>query len=116
MLSKVSNLLLFRFVSQMMQAIALNEKYWLDYVLQDYFIYYACRRFPLIGQAMTACNQIEFKNRGKLASLMNNPYNDEAYHNLIQNDYIFKLSFRANWHKYDSQGQLTFYGHLIEKV
>lgn len=116
MLSKVSNLLLFRFVSQMMQAIALNEKYWLDYVLQDYFIYYACRRFPLIGQAMTACNQIEFKNRGELASLMNNPYNDEAYHNLIQNDYIFKLSFRANWHKYDSQGQSTFYGHLIEKV
>lgn len=113
MLSKVSNLLLFRFVSQMMQAIAIKERYWPDYVLQDFLIYYACRRFPLIGQAMTACNEIEFKNRGKLASLMNSQYNDEEYDSLVKTDYIFKLSFRTNWNKYDSQGRVTYYGKLI---
>ena len=115
MLANDSSYLLFKFVSQMMQAIAIKERYWPDYVLQDFFIYYACRRFPQIGQSMTACNEIEFKNRGELASLMNSPYKEEVYNNLIQTDYIFKLSFRTNWNKYDSQGRLTFYGHLIEK-
>ena len=113
MLSKVSNLLLFRFVSQMMQAIAIKERYWPDYVLQDFLIYYACRKFPQIGQAMTACNEIELKNRGKLASLMNSQYNDEEYDCLVKTDYIFKLSFRTNWNKYDSQGRVTYYGKLI---
>ena len=113
MLANEPGSLLFQFVSQMMLAIAVKELYWLDYVLQDFLIYYACRRFPLIGQAMTACNEIEFKNRGKLASLMNSQYNNEEYDSLVKTDYIFKLSFRTNWNKYDSQGRVTYYGKLI---
>ena len=106
---------LFKFVSQMMQAIAIKESYWPDYVLQDFLIYYACRRFPRIGQAMTACNEIEFKNRGKLASLMNSPYNEEEYKGLITTDYIFKLSFRSNWQVATPNNLTTYYGKLIPK-
>ena len=106
---------LFKFVSQMMQAIAIKESYWPDYVLQDFLIYYACRRFPRIGQAMTACNEIEFKNRGKLASLMNSPYNEEEYKGLITTDYIFKLSFRSNWQVATPNNLTTYYGKLIAK-
>lgn len=115
MLANNSGHPLFKFVSLMMQAIAIKECYWPDYVLQDFLIYYACRRFPQIGQAMTACNEIEFKNRGTLASLMNNPYNEEEYKDLITTDYIFKLSFRTKWNKFAPQGRPTYYGHLIAR-
>ena len=113
MLANEPGSLLFQFVSQMMQAIAVKELYWLDYVLQDYLIFYACRKFPQIGKDMTACDEIEFKNRGKLSSLMNSPYKDDEYKRLITTDYIFKLSFRTNWTRSDSQDRLTYYGHLI---
>ena len=113
MFANSTNYPLFKFVSQMMQAIAIRERCWPDYVLQDFLIYYACRTFPQIGQSMTICNNIELKHRGKLASLMNNTYDEDAYNILIQTDYIFKLSFRTKWNKYDSEGNPTFYGRLI---
>ena len=97
----------------MLVKMAITEPYLVDYVLIDYLIYYACRTFPQIGQSMTICNNIDFKHRGKLASLMNNTYDEDAYNILIQTDYIFKLSFRTKWNKYDSEGNPTFYGRLI---
>ena len=116
MLANEPGSLLFQFVSQMMQAIAIKESYWPDYVLQDFLIYYACRRFPRIGQAMTECNEIEFKNRGKLASLMNSPYNEEEYKKLNTTDYIFKLSYRTLWQVTTPDNHTTYYGKLIAKL
>lgn len=116
MLANKSGHPLFKFVSQMMQAIAIKESYWPDYVLQDFLIYYACRRFPQIGEAMTTCNEIEFKNRGTLASLMNSPYNEEEYKKLNTTDYIFKLSYRTLWQVTTPDNHTTYYGKLIAKL
>ena len=116
MLANKSGHPLFKFVSQMMQATAIKESYWPDYVLQDFLIYYACRRFPQIGEAMTTCNEIEFKNRGTLASLMNSPYNEDEYKKLNTTDYIFKLSYRTLWQVTTPNNHTTYYGKLIAKL
>ena len=114
MYAAMPNTLLFGFVSQMMQAIAIREKYWPDYVLQDYLIYYACRKFPSVGEAMAECNKFEFRSRNRLAELMNCPYCEDEYKTLTATDYIFKLSFRANWKPFTISGIPTYYGILID--
>ena len=105
---------LFCFVSRMLQAIAIREKYWPDYVVQDYLIYYACRKFPQIGAMMTECNKINFINRNRLAEIMNCPFGEEEYQSLIASDYVFKLSFRSDWRKETKAGKVTYYGKLID--
>lgn len=114
MFAAMPNTLLFRFVSQMMQTIAIRGKYWPDYVLQDYLIYYACRKFPNVGEAMTECNKFEFRFRNRLAELMNCPYCEDEYKALTATDYIFKLSFRANWKPFTISEIPTYYGILID--
>lgn len=113
MLTNYKNELLFVFVSKMMMEIAQKEPYWIDYVLQDYFIYYACRKFPQVGEAMTECNKITLEKRGKLAELMNRPFNEAEYKSLTATDYVFKLSFRTPWSALTQEGETTYYGALI---
>lgn len=106
---------LFRFVSEMMKAVAIREEVWPDYVFQDYLIYYACCKLPGVGTAMRECNKTEFRYRNRLAELMNRPYDEQEYELLTATDYVFKLSFRASWHAATSDGLTTFYGKLIAK-
>lgn len=107
------NYLLFGFVSEMLKAIAVREDYWPDYVIQDYLIYYACRRFPSVCKDMDEVKRIPCVHRNDLASVMDKPYNEETYNHLIATDFVFKLSFRTQWQEKTPQGEQTFYGKLI---
>ena len=107
------NEVLFSFVSEMLINLAQREKYLLDYVLVDYCIYYACRKLPGVGDAMSECNKTEFRYRNRLAELMNRPYNEQEYEQLTATDYVFKLSFRAGWQPATADGATTYYGKLI---
>lgn len=113
--AREQNNLLFLFVSEMLQAMALREKCWPDYVIQDYLIHYACRTFPEVRDAMESMN-IECANRNQLANLMNQTYDSKVYAALINTDFLFKLSFRAPWVERDSDGNMTFYGYLLSNL
>lgn len=115
MMASRKQLTLFRFVSEIMKAVAIRDDFWPDYVFQDYLIYYACRKLPGVGEAMSECNKTEFRHRNRLAELMNRPYDEQEYEQLTATDYVFKLSFRAGWHAATSDGLTTYYGKLISK-
>lgn len=115
MMASRKQLTLFRFVSEIMKAVAIRDDFWPDYVFQDYLIYYACRKLPGVGETMSECNKMEFRYRNRLAELMNRPYDEQEYEQLTATDYVFKLSFRAGWHAATSDGLTTYYGKLISK-
>ena len=50
-----------------------------------------------------------------LFALMNKSYDENTYQNLIKDNFIFKLSYKANY-KLTSEGQNTVYAQLIENV
>ena len=104
---------LFLFASSLLKAIALGEKQYPDYVLQDYAIYTAYRLIPQVRQDMARLTELPCPNRNKLAEWMNLPYNEREYKRLTESDFVFKLSFRSPWYPFTSSGQETFYGHLI---
>lgn len=116
MWSKSADNRLFAFVSEMLISIAEREKQWPDYVIQDYLIYYAYKNLPGIANMLEESKTIPCNNRNKLASLMNESYIKDEYNNLIKTDFVFKLSFRANWHQTTKEGKLTFYGRVLENI
>lgn len=116
MFANVKNHQLFGFVSEMLQAIAIREKIWPDYVIQDYLIFYACRNFHEVKVDIENNAHIKCKNRNRLAELMNVPYDEKTYQELIQSDFVFKLSFRSSYQIKTQDGRQTFYGKLISKI
>lgn len=107
---------LFGFVGDMMEAVAENEKIWPDYVFQDFLIYYAIHHFDYLKQDFNRLASIPCNNRNKLSSLMNYPYNEDDYKALCINDFVFKLSFRTPWRSMTSEGEITYFGKLIEHI
>lgn len=110
-----TNHLLFAFVSKMIQAIAIKEKYWLDYVLQDYLIYRAYRLFPSVKSAIDTIN-IHNPNRYLLVELMDKPFDEATYYKMIENDFVFKMRYRTPWKKSTTQGELTLYGRILQGI
>ena len=106
---------LYAFVSKMLQAIAIRENYWPHYVIMDYIIYYACRKFAVIGNDM---DNIPLKNpnRNELANRMNFPFNKKDYEDLIKDEFFFKLSFRSDWQKTTNEGEQSYYGFIISCI
>lgn len=102
---------LFTFVSQIMADVAVNQKCWPDYVFQDYLIYYACTHCNDVREQIEAVD-ITNPYRNKLASLMSQPYNKNEYELMLENEFLFKLSFRANWQMI-ANGETTYYGKFI---
>ena len=47
-----------------------------------------------------------------LFALMNKPYDNETYEDLIKDNFIFKLSYKANY-QLVCDGKDTFYAQLI---
>ncbi|MDE6282632.1 MAG: capsular polysaccharide synthesis protein, partial [Muribaculaceae bacterium] len=99
----------------MLAAMIENEPMTVDYVLIDYLIYYAVHNFPDVEDEFKTFRTLPCENRGKLATLMMQPYNDDIYKNLCKTDFVFKLSFRTQWQSLTPDGQLSFYGKLITK-
>lgn len=116
MWSKSAENRLFAFVSEMLISIAEHEKQWPDYVIQDYLIYYAYKNIPGIANMLEESKTIPCNNRNKLATIMNERYNENKYQELIKDNFIFKLSFRANWQTTTKDGTETFYGRILKDV
>lgn len=113
--AKKSHHPLYSFVSEMLQEMAVKEFFLLDYVLIDYLIYYACRFFPQVKQDMEA-RTIHNLRRNDFAGMMNQPFDEGQYKKLIQNDFVFKLSFRSQWSRITPNGKMTYYGRIISEI
>ncbi len=105
--------LLYGFVREMLAKTIETEKMTLDYVLIDYFITYAVHNLPNVRNEIEKFQNVAGENRGALALLMNSPYDPQKYEELCKNDFVFKLSFRSDWHAKTTDGEPTFYGKLI---
>lgn len=116
MWSKHVNNPLFSFVSETLMAIAEHEKQWPDYVIQDYLIYYAYKNIPGVIEMLEQSKTIPCNNRNELAKLMDNEFNEYKYQELTKDDFVFKLSFRANWNKTTKDGDETFYGRILKDI
>lgn len=104
---------LFSFLRDMLQAHAAENKYWITYLLQDNIIMYAYEHFESVKTMIDSCPQNNLR-RNDLHFLLNSTYDQDKYDQLINNDWIFKLSYKTPWKKRDGEGNLTFYGKLLE--
>ena len=116
MWNRKANNVLYSFVSEMLIAVAEREKQWPDYVIQDYFMYYAYKNTPGVKEMLEQSETIPCNNRNELANIMNNEFNTIQYKKLIKENFVFKLSFRANWNKTTKDGKQTFYGRILENI
>ena len=110
------NYIIFSFVADMLIEIAKKESVIPDYVTIDYLIYLAIRLFPETHQDLEKAKEIQCSNRHKLALMMNEAYDENKYKGLIKDNFIFKLSFRANWQKTTKDGIETFYGRILKDI
>ena len=116
MWSNSKNYIIFSFVADMLIEITKRENTIPDYVTIDYLIYLAIRLFPDTHKDLEKARDIKCDNRHKLALIMNNPYDNDLYNELIKNNFIFKLSFRAKWDKTTKDGKQTFYGRILKDI
>ena len=104
----------FCFVSEMLSAIAIKEKVWPDYVIQDYLFLFAYRNIPQIKEQF-ANMSISNPYKDSLAFLMPEEFNQEKYNELCSNDFLFKLRYRIPWPKVTKSGAETFYGRILNE-
>ena len=116
MWSNSKNYIIFSFVADMLIEIAKKETVIPDYVTIDYLIFLAIRTFSQTHEDLERAKDIPCANRHKLATIMNDAYSHNRYKELIENDFIFKLSFRANWNKTTKDGDETFYGRILKDI
>lgn len=109
--SCIKNNPLFMFCRDMIYAININESCLPHYLVIDYIFDYAYRKIPGIKEMID--NHTEYNTkRNDLHFLLNKPYKEETYRQLIKNDWVFKLSYKSFWKK-EVDNQITFYGKLI---
>ena len=97
----------------MLTAVCVKEKIWPTYLFVDYLLDFAYKHLPATKAAMDATPQNNTR-RYMLFALMNKPYNEKEYSELITNNFLFKLSYKANY-KQTCDGQETYYAKLIAK-
>ena len=102
----------FSFMRDMLTAVCVKEKTWPDYLLMGYLFDFASKNIPATKTAIDETPQNNTR-RFMLFALMNKPWNEEVYNDLIKDNFIFKLSYKANY-KLTCDGEKTFYAQLIE--
>lgn len=109
--SGYTNSVTFSFVRDILIRMALSNKLWPDYLFQDYVFNYAKTHLKSTKEAL---KQLSDNNtqRFLLFSWMNKPFNPQKYQDLIKNNWIFKLSYKACYEDY-IDGKATFYHQLI---
>lgn len=109
--SCLKNSVTFSFVRDILYAMAEKNKVWPDYLFQDYIFLYANKN---INASREAFKKLPDNNEGrfKLNSLMNKPYNKYIYEELIEKNWIFKLSYKRRYQRF-SKGMPTFFNELI---
>lgn len=103
----------FSFMKEIMTAVCINEKKWPDYLFMGYLFDFAYEHIHATKAAMDATPQNNTR-RYMLFALMNKPYNEKEYSELVTNNFLFKLSYKANY-KQTCDGQETYYAKLIAK-
>lgn len=114
--SSKTNYPIFSFVADMLTEIAIKEPIIPDYVTIDYLIYYAIRLFPGKQKDFKLAKGFECNNRHKLATIMNEEFNEDRYQELTKDNYFFKLSYRANWKEKNEENKPTFYGRILKNI
>lgn len=103
----------FMFCRDMLYAIYINEPCVPHYLVMDYVFDYAYRKIPGIKEMID--NRTEYNTkRNELHFLLNKPYKEETYRQLIKNDWVFKLSYKTLWQSVTSDGKPTFYQMLVK--
>lgn len=107
----ILNAPLFCFVRDMMVAVCEREKCWPDYLFQDYLIGYAFEHFPYVREPMLSCPDNN-PRRSDLWIRMNKVFDEEEYKRIIQDNWMFKLSYKSHLIPI-VDGKLTYYGAMI---
>lgn len=102
---------LFGFVREMMIACCEKEKCWPDYLFIDHLIAYAFYHFPAVREIMLSCPDNN-PRRSDLWIRMNKVFDKEEYNIIIQDNWMFKLSYKS-YLVPKVNGDLTFYGAMI---
>lgn len=105
---------LFTFSSELIIALAVNEKCFPNYFMVDCMISYAYRNFDWAKKMID--DMPDFNTRCADLFLLyfntNKRYDEEEYRQLIKNDWIFKLTYKTIWLE-RVDGEPTFYGKLL---
>ena len=103
----------FSFIRDILTEVCINEKIWPDYLLQDRIFIYATKKIPAVKKSVnnTPDNNLE---RFMLFALMNKPYDEKYYKKLISENFIFKLSYKAEY-KLECDGKSTYYAKVINE-
>ncbi len=101
----------FSFVKEILTAVCTKEHAWPEYLFQDRVIDFAYKYIPATKKAIDDTPENNTR-RFMLFSLMNKPYNEQEYQELLADNFIFKLSYKANY-KLICKGEKTYYAELI---
>lgn len=105
---------LFSFVRDFFYEFYKHNDYVLFYLVIDYLYDYAYRHNPAIRAMIDAIPENN-ERRNALHFMLNNPYSEEKYKDLIKENWLFKLSYKTPWKEATEDGKTTFYGMLLSK-
>lgn len=111
----MKNMPMFLFCKDMIQAIAVNQKCMPHYFMVDCLIQYAYRKMPEVRHTIDSMPDCNTKCADLFLLYFNNnkPYDEEEYQQLIENDWMFKLTYKTIWCE-TINGKETFYGKLFK--
>lgn len=101
----------FSFIRDLLTEVCDKESVWPDYLFQDRVISFA-RKYIQASKEAIASTPENNTRRFMMHAMMNKPYNEKEYRDLITDNFIFKLSYKANYIM-QSQGASTYYGRLM---
>jgi hypothetical protein len=112
--TNIKNSLLFSFSRDLLQDIAVKKSCMPHYFMIDVVISYAYRKFPEVKRLIDSKPDVN-ENCAVLFNHYFNPnriWNEDEYKKLIENDWMFKLSYKTRWLE-EVDGKETFYGKLF---
>ncbi len=101
----------FNFMREILTEVCIKEKIWPDYLLMGYLFDFAYAHIPATQKAMDSIPTNNTR-RFMLFALMNQAYDEHTYKELIKDNFLFKLSYKAKY-KLNCNGEKTFYAQLI---
>ena len=102
----------FSFVRDMLLAVCERERVWPDYLFQDRLLSFAHRKLKAAKEAIDAA-PTNATRRFLLFPMMNKPFDKEYYRQLIETDWLFKLSYKS-FYKEECDGMPTFYAAMLD--
>lgn len=87
----------------------------LHYVFLDYIIWAGFQNIAFIQKLIDDVPPNN-KHIWSLCKLMNEPYDDSKWTEMMNNGDVYKLTYKDGWKEYDDTGKITFYGHLLQEL